>query len=239
MKPRGELPLTFRGAGRRADAHFGEPLPHSNPRPMTPHLTSLAEKNETQAEGAAAEVEVNGEDENVLPSPLPSPDPFALEDEANSPVPPRLNPQAFDLIMAGKEPSTSFSQPQLDLTHPKSTPSLAQPHPRRSTAAALIPHPQPPPQDLVAALVANPFPPRPRPTHRLVPLTTSGLASHLEALVSSHVAEADSYKSRVTSLEKSLKARNEEIEALSAGLKQVKGEREALEMEVEGGRREI
>jgi predicted nucleic acid-binding Zn-ribbon protein len=174
----------------------------------------------------------------MLPSPVASPDLFGLDDAADAPVPPRLDAHALDLIMAGREPYNSTLQLQSDLARPKSTPSRAHPHPRRPNAAA-APIPHPPPQDLFAALAANPSPPRPRPTHRLVPLTTAGLSSHLEALVSSHVAEAASYKSRVASLKKSLKARDEEIGALSAGLKQVKGEREALEQQVEEGKQEI
>ncbi|ORY89364.1 hypothetical protein BCR35DRAFT_350363 [Leucosporidium creatinivorum] len=207
----------------------------SDPQPMSSRPTSSAPMDVDEAHGTAPELEAGDEDEQMPPSPLASPEPNALEDDAHAPVPPRLNPQAFDHIMEGKEPSTSSSQLQSDANHPNSTPSLAQAHPRRSTAAA----PRPPPQDLFAALAANPSPPRPRPTHRLVPLTTAGLSSHLEALVSAHIAEAASCKSRVSSLEKSLKARDEEIGALSAGLKQVKGEREELEREVESGRKEV
>lgn len=193
---------------------------------------------EAQEEGSADKGEDEGGDK-VLLSPIASADHFAF-DNAAAPVPPRLNAQAFELLLAVNEPSTSSPRLQSNLTLPEVSPPLAHSQSPRLTSFAPTPRSRPP-QNLCAAPATYPYPspPRTRPTHRLVPLTTSGLVSHLETLVNSHVAEAASHKARVTLLEQSLKVRDEEIGALSAGLKQVKREREALERELEMGRKEI
>lgn len=208
--------LTRKGDSRRSEV-----------RRTTPRSSSSVEN-----EGVHPSVADEDAFDDFLPSLGASPifPSLDLEAEASGPavvVPPRLNAQAFDLLLAGA---------------PASSHSKSEPNPHRSTPPGRATHPSTstaPRQDLLAALAANPAPPPPRVTHRLVPLTPSGLVSHLEALLDTSSSETSSLKARVKSLEASLAARDAEIGHLSEGLRTVKGERAALEVQAEEGRKEV